>query len=115
MYFWGYFCRVFSPMDEDEVSLLSQFSKPRRASSRRRFASSSAATTMFHVGANAAANPPPDYELNFVASVAASFIGDALLGNELMPTEERVKEFARRALQPEKPKEEPPIKRPRKK
>ena len=74
---------------------------------------------MFHVGANAAALPPPDYELNFVAAVAASYISDALLANETMPSEERVKEFARRALKPVEPPKEPeeptPLKRPRKK
>ena len=111
MYFWGYFCRVFSPMDEDEVSLLSQFSKPRRASSRRRFASSSAATTMFHVGANAAANPPPDYELNFVAAVAASFIGDGATIRWRWVSTQTVQVIARSARQPEKAQEEPPIKR----
>jgi hypothetical protein len=75
--------------------------RTRRGTTRKRFADHN--STMYHVGANAASEPPPDYGLNFTASFAAWLIGRKRLGPAIIPDQQTVERYVAEVYQPPAP------------
>lgn len=74
-----------------EPTPLLQFVKARRGTNRKRFTDSDSAKEPMqqpHVGANAAALPPPGYQLNILAALAQMELDKVDLGPAIQPSPE---------------------------